>query len=144
MRVWVLGSAIMLVAMCEKSGLENLHHVLHSGVFHLNDLRHKFAGHRQIRRFPKILPPAAPADASVTTLANFSPIGTIVIPFMPRIVSNAIIASERVKGLSVFSLTVSVAGMDSAPLLARQQRASHKVRVNIQQLLHRNRWKGGS
>ncbi len=40
-------------------------------------------------------PPAPPADGEGMTLANLSPIGTTEIPFMPRTVSNATIASVQ-------------------------------------------------
>jgi len=73
--------------------------------------------------FVVIKPPAAPAWASATTLANLSPIGTMVMPFMPRIISRATMASERVRGVSV--LRAMVASFDpvraDGPLLARNR-----------------------
>ncbi len=66
-------------------------------------------------------PPAWPTEASLTTLANLSPMGTIVMPFMPRMVSRATIASALVSGFWVLSVMVVVPATAAWPAVARSK-----------------------
>src|ERR1700722_17219453 len=65
-------------------------------------------------------PPSWPARSCVTTFANLSPIGTMVMAVMPRNISKAAMASVRFRGVWDFRVIVASFGTDPGPVLARK------------------------
>src|ERR1019366_3361402 len=95
--LWTMMMALGVLLNCCKTSIKSLGSIYFSGTIWVIIL----PAIGILLVLVEIWAPAEVAMASVTTLANLSPMGTMVMPFMPRMVSKATMASERVNLLCV-------------------------------------------